>query len=523
MEGLLVAHVLGELRAHLPAERLDWRFVDEHTSVLPLVPSGALWIFDRPPNPRLELRDDQPQGSGAAVSGFQAALRARAVGPLVTAEQPALDRVARLGFGSREGFVSAPPVEVVVELTGRNCNTILLDEHGIILGASREVGADVNRYRQVRPGLRYTPPPPYDKLDPRHASESTLREALAGRTPAQVKRIVDGIGPELTRTTLVLAGLPEDVRLEGDTLEVFLSALREVVRDPLGASERALNRPDVASLRARQRRDSDLARVRTRLEERLRLSEKRLADTDKTLAAADDAQRLREEGDLLLAHATRVPSGVREVTLPAFEGGEVTLELDPSRSVAENAEQRYRRARKREARAERALARQDELRADIEALRAELAELPARADAELRARAEELAPSRPDARKRGPGLRYPAPHGFTVVVGRTARENDRITFGVARSLDVWLHVQGWHGSHVIVQAAGREVPFDTILFAARLAAGHSKASGGDNVPVDYTLRKYVWKVKGAAPGTVHYTQQKTVFVTPSRNPAAETA
>jgi predicted ribosome quality control (RQC) complex YloA/Tae2 family protein len=84
-------------------------------------------------------------------------------------------------------------------------------------------------------------------------------------------------------------------------------------------------------------------------------------------------------------------------------------------------------------------------------------------------------------------------------------------------------VQGWHGSHVVILADGREVPFDTVLFAARLAAGYSKAAGGDNVPVDYTTRKNVWKVKGGPPGAVRYTQQKTVYVTPSRNPAAEDA
>ncbi|MDZ7800319.1 MAG: NFACT family protein [Trueperaceae bacterium] len=476
-----------------------------------------------PPNPRLELRFDQPQGAGAAATNFQALLRARAVGPLIKAEQPALDRVTRLRFGPREGFVAAPPVDLIFEATGRNCNLILVDDAGTILGSAREVGAEMNRYRQVRPGATYRPPPPYDKIDPRRADDEELAGALRGRTPAQVKRVVDGVGPELTRATLALAGLPQEARLEGEALEAFVSALREVARDPRGASARALDRPDVARLQARQRRQADLNRVRSLLRERLRLAEKRLRDVDKALEAAEDADRVRTEGDLLLAHATRVPAGVREVTLPAFEGGEVTLALDPSSSAAQNAERRYRQARKREDRAERALDRQDDLRAEVDALRRELDGLDDWDDDSLRARRAKLEPAREDRRTRGPGARYPAPHDFTVLVGRNARDNVAITFRVARSLDVWLHVQGWQGSHVIVQAGGREVPFDTILFAARLAAGHSKASGGDNVPVDYTLRKYVWKVKGGPPGAVHYTQQKTVFVTPSRNPAAERA
>jgi predicted ribosome quality control (RQC) complex YloA/Tae2 family protein len=89
---------------------------------------------------------------------------------------------------------------------------------------------------------------------------------------------------------------------------------------------------------------------------------------------------------------------------------------------------------------------------------------------------------------------------------------------MARSRDLWLHVQGYHGSHVIVRAENREVPFETVLFAAKLAAGHSQARQSDNVPVDYTLKKNVWKVKGAPAGAVNFTQQKTVYVTPNRNP-----
>jgi predicted ribosome quality control (RQC) complex YloA/Tae2 family protein len=117
-----------------------------------------------------------------------------------------------------------------------------------------------------------------------------------------------------------------------------------------------------------------------------------------------------------------------------------------------------------------------------------------------------------------PGIRYEEPHGFTVIVGRNAKENEIITFKMAKSRDLWLHAQGYPGSHVIIQAENREVPFETIIFAAQLAAAYSKAGQSDNVPVDYTQRKNVWKPKGAAPGAVYMTQQKTVYVTPSRRP-----
>ncbi|MDZ7707315.1 MAG: NFACT family protein [Trueperaceae bacterium] len=522
MEGLLLAQVLDEVRSRTPAERLDWRFVDEHTAVLPLVPDLALWCFDRLPTPRLELRHDQPSGAGGPRTGFQELLRARAVGALVAVEQPGLDRIARLRFGAASGFVGASAVDLVAELTGRNGNLILVDEAETIIGAAREIGPEMNRYRQVRAGLPYRPPPPYDKLDPRHASRDQLRAVLQGRKPTQIKRQVDGVGPELTAAIVALAGVPADAELEGQRLDAVLGALAEVVEDPAGAAQRALGRPDVATLRARERREADLRRVTAHLNERAALARKRRHDADRTLIAAEDAARLRGEADLLLAYAGRVPVGASSAVLPAFEGGEVEINLDPSLPATANAEARYEQARRREARAERALQRADELDRELLDLEGELDTLSELDDDALRARAEALEPKRAS-KRREVGLRYPAPHGFTVVVGRNARENDEVTFKVARSRDVWLHVQGWHGSHVVILTQGREVPFDTVLFAARLAAGHSKAVGGDNVPVDYTARKNVWKVKGGPAGAVRFSQQKTVYVTPSRNPAAEAA
>jgi predicted ribosome quality control (RQC) complex YloA/Tae2 family protein len=108
------------------------------------------------------------------------------------------------------------------------------------------------------------------------------------------------------------------------------------------------------------------------------------------------------------------------------------------------------------------------------------------------------------------------PHGFEVVLGRNARENDAVTFKVGRSLDLWFHAQGVQGAHVVVRSGGREVPDATLRFAAELAAGHAQVGREASVLVDYTQRKHVWKVKGMPPGAVHYTQQKTLVVRPKR-------
>ena len=111
-------------------------------------------------------------------------------------------------------------------------------------------------------------------------------------------------------------------------------------------------------------------------------------------------------------------------------------------------------------------------------------------------------------------LRYVSSDGADIFVGKNNKQNDELTLRLADNRDVWLHVKDIPGSHVLIKTGGG-VPSDTALTeAAQLAAYYSKAKGGSNVPVDYTLRKNVRKPSGAKPGMVIYDNHRTLFVTP---------
>jgi predicted ribosome quality control (RQC) complex YloA/Tae2 family protein len=515
VEGLLLAAALRPLHARLlqgPVERLAWRFPDERTLVLPLVPSGALWIDLRLPAPRLAIRDG-PLPDGAAATPFQFLVAARATGPLRSAEQAALDRRLTLAFEAGGGFVPTEPVRLEIELTGRNANLVLTTPDGLILGAWRDVGADLNRFRQVRAGLRYVPPPPYRKLDPRSTEPALLRGALAGRPLAKAHQAIDGIGPRLTAALGAAAGVDPRTPLEGDALDAAEAALARLVADP-GAV--AGDDVDLAVARRAERRAAWMGRVRRALEDQAALVARRLQDADEAAARAAESASLRSAADLLLAHAHRVPRGADRVELLGFDGEPVTLALDPKLSAVVNAERWYDAARRREARASRSNSRRPALEAEAAAVAERLARIEEADDEILAAWAEELDPPKVRSADRRPGVRVVGPHGFEVVVGRNARENDEVTFRVARSLDVWLHAQGVHGAHVVVRSGGREVPADTLRFAAELAAGHAQVTGEGTALVDHTLRKHVWKVKGMPPGAVHYAHQRTLAVAPRR-------
>ena len=111
-------------------------------------------------------------------------------------------------------------------------------------------------------------------------------------------------------------------------------------------------------------------------------------------------------------------------------------------------------------------------------------------------------------------LRLESTDGYPIYVGRNNRQNDELTFKLARKDDLWLHAQKVHGSHVIISCGGTNPPDDTITQAAQLAAHYSESIGGQNLPVDVTPVKQVKKIPNGKPGMVIYHTYRTVIVNP---------
>jgi hypothetical protein len=273
---------------------------------------------------------------------------------------------------------------------------------------------------------------------------------------------------------------------------------------------------DTADLRgALQRRHRRLCRRRNAL--RARLSD------------AQEADRLREAGHLILANVRNVRRGATSVDLPDFEGSRRTITLDPALGPAENAERYYRRAARQERAAQR-------LPADVEALDREIAEIEAGLDrlgsgAEPDADLLRLAgfrDRRTEPRRAAQGAgggpppgripfrRYRTSGGLEVRVGRSSKDNDALTFKHASPDDIWLHARQAPGAHVVLRWGRRDQnpPERDLREAAVLAAVHSDARHSGVVAVDWTRRKYVRKPRRAAAGAVTAERLRTLFVEP---------
>ncbi|MCA8952251.1 MAG: DUF814 domain-containing protein [Planctomycetes bacterium] len=289
-------------------------------------------------------------------------------------------------------------------------------------------------------------------------------------------------------------------------------------------------------------------------DELVRLAERALAKTTakadglaRQLAAADDAERLRTQADLMLAYAHGVPRGADHMTVADPTTGELlTLALDPSKPVQLQAQGLYGKARRladgraitadRKAEAEAAAATLARVLADLRAIDPTADDAAGRLAAARTAlaalgvapRTPSTAPGQAGTTGRTAGSasqraapagenfrRFVSAEGYQILVGRNNQQNDRLTLRVANGNDVWLHVGGGRpGSHVVVRLPKQKTAsLETLLDAATLAVHFSKARGERRIDVIYCLKKFVRKPKGLPAGAVVPSQTKTISVT----------
>lgn len=509
MEGLMLAQVLRELGPQLPARHLGWAFPDETTAALLLEGVGNVVLSYRPPQSVVYLSRERLRGE--PNNPFQRFVAGRVRGDLLRAEQLKLDRVLMLHFAGETGFVDVPPTRLIFEVTGRNANVLILEEGegfgGRIVQAAREITGSRNRFRTVRSGGQYVAPPPYSKIDPRDITNEQA-QALADLPIGRWREQIDGVGPLLGAELVRRSGLPV-AQAPAEAWPQALAALRSLVTDPT-VSEGVMQ--EGARAAAREEKAAQLRKaLREPLEKRVTLLTNQLGDVRRAEEGLESAASDRQEADLLMAYAHTLEAGVSEAQLPSFEDGRpINVALDPQLSARANAEKRYNRAKRREEVYLRLAEREPALQAEFAEAQAQLTELQQARLEQLEALEAALRSDKPQ--KSQYGARFTSPGGYEVLVGRNNKENATLTHRLGRSTDHWFHAQGYPGSHVLVRSGGRDLDLPDILFAARLAATHSKARGSSNVPVDYTRIKHVWKPRGAGAGQVHYSDQKTVFV-----------
>lgn len=436
---------------------------------------GHLFISIEPAAPRLYLikrTGRQLEKESIPLAPFAQALRTKLAGARLTALTKDEDeRIVRLSFAAGDTFGQSSIQVLLAQLTGRSANLFLLDSTGKIEYAWRSLVGEGQR-----PGDIYAPP-------------------VSGRRKSPAGSPAEAFEPEGA----------ESISEAADRYYVDLS--RQAEFDQLASQ-----------LQASLKKENN----------RLKKLEQNL---QQDLVAHGEPGTHKRMGDLLLANIANAKRlGPKVTLLDYYAEGTPTVEItvDENTTLQQAAASFFSQYSKAKRAMEEIDARLKQVKTELNTLavkRRKLDEVVVARDlAELSSFAGHK--NKPAAGKRKtktappmPGVRrYRSSDGYEVLLGKTARDNDQLTFRIARPNDLWLHAADYPGSHVVIRnSAKTDIPHRTILEAAQLAAKFSQAGKDGKVGIHYTRRKFLVKPKGAAPGLVRMSTFKTILVEPGEN------
>jgi len=434
--------------------------------------------------PRLFLQTTRQQRPDGPVGPFFRRVIADITGAtLRRLEQVARDRIVRLDF------INTPCGEarsVLAELTGRHANLVLL-------GPSERV-------------LDVLVAPPAAKESAKARAPRLVGGAIWQAPPGGSKALEEG--PTLRET---LGEVPSEVESRPDAR----APLSFLVQENLGR--------EVAELGLERER----RQVADRVERKLKRARSLAHGLEQRLAASDDAERVRLDGEALKSNLHLVQRGAERIELPdpfGDDGAVRVIAIDARRSPRENLEllfERYKKLVRAHATVESELALAAQRVKELGELAASVAEAadPLSLDAQAVERGLLDAPQEADVRKRAapeprrPYRRFVGSKGSEIRVGRTARDNDELTQHHCRGNDVWLHTADAPGSHVVlVLEKNAEPDSDEVLDAAHLAVHFSPLRGAARAEVHVARGKQVHKPRGAKPGLVMLSGGKSLAV-----------
>ena len=558
---------LDEIREKCLGGRVEKIFQPSRDSLIMLIKGTAgrekLLIVANPTAPRLHLTTASPENPPEPPM-FCMLLRKHLSGArLAEISQPPMERLAVFTFDSTDEMGFPVQKRLVAELMGRTCNLYLLGPEGRILDCLRRIPLDENTKRAALPGLNYQEPEKVEKQNPLEVTDYT---ALLTRPGADLlcDRLMDtlgGLSPLVCREAALQCAGDTDARIENQDIPTLAANLqayfREVLTQPkpyfyaqadgtpkqfafcpireYGSCQQAESFSALLDsfYTLRDRRDAmrqksqAIRKTVSNLCARLR---RKLAVQEKELEATYDRERLRQLGDILTANIGRIKKGQTIAQCEDFYNEEmpiIDIPISPLLSPQQNAAKFYKdytRMKNAEKELTHQIALGSEELSYLESVQEELNR--ADTDAELDEIRQELQAGgyvRQDGgrakmkQKKLSPMRFESTDGFPIYVGRNNRQNDELTFRLARKDDIWCHASKVHGSHVIVSCGGKTPPDNTLTQAAQLAAYYAETTGGQNIPVDMTTVKQVKKVPSGKPGMVIYHTYKTVIVNPYKD------
>ena len=522
-------------------------------------------ISTQSPNYRIHLTT-HPASNPQNAPSFCMLLRKHLLGlhikNIVTSN---LERIVTIEF---EGFDDIDDIiykKLIIELMGKHCNIILVDDNNIIIDSLRHIQNE-SEIHNVIPHTKYT----YPKTNKLNFFDcNNFEEFLSNISyndlsdiPSSISSKYNGISKVFVENTIKELNIND---ISKDSLNTLYTYIHDIVFSS-NLDELCFKKVNYnyfltkSNLDVKENADSfhlnffiddyyfnkeTSENFKTYRNSLLKLIlgnlnkyKKRLKNIDEKLANCENMDKYKLYGELITANLYRIPSkNLNEIELENYYDNNkiIKIPLDSKYLPSINAKRYFKKYNKLKNALEIVNIQKQETLSELEYIESIVYELESSTNIEeLFDIYDEISEnvifktSKIQNKKKNTNIKKTSLtknknakfnplkfniDGFTFLVGRNNKENDYLTLKYSKKTDLWFHTKDIHGSHGVLILDNKEPSKDIILKCAEITAYHSKARMSSNVPVDTCKIKFVKKPKGAKPGMVIYTDYKTLYVT----------
>ena len=576
LDGLVIHSLAHELTTKLVGGKIDRVHQPENDELVLYIRNNKenfkLVLSSSASNPRIYIANDYKKENPIKAPMFCMLFRKYIQGGIITEiSQINFERIIKISVESFDELKEKTTKDIYIEIMGRHSNIILV-QNSKIIDSIKRIPPSVSRVRQLLPNMTYELPPAQDKINPIKGTSiksfiNILREfdgpiykgiysKFLGISPSVAKEIChranlnpNDNGNDKTRDELsvlyrifsdLFTNIKKDeynpcIVIDENVDKVidfscinlsYLDGNKFIKNDSISQIIEDYYKTKDFKERVHQR-TADLRKSISIKLERLYHKQKKI---EKELRDADNADEFKVKGELLTSYIYMIQKGMESVEVANFYDpnySNIRIALNKNLTPSENAQKYFKKYNKLktakiELTSQIAICNEEieylenimlgiencESLEELNDIKDELIKLGyAKAPFRYKAKKDIDPTTKPN--------QFTSSDGFTILVGKNNKQNDYLTLRIADPEDLWMHTKNIPGSHVIIKCAGKEVPDNTLLEAATLAAYFSKARLSSQVPVDYTMKKHVKKPSGSKPGMVIYETNSTIYVTPT--------
>ena len=577
LDGLVIHSIVDELHKKLLGGKIDKVYQPENDEVVLHIRNNKenfkLVLSCSASNPRVYLASDYKKENPINAPMFCMLFRKYIQGGnIVNVSQVDFERIIKISVESFDELKEKTTKDIIIEIMGRHSNIILThSSNNKIIDSAKRIPPSVSRVRQILPGQTYVLPPKQDKLNPiTDISLNSFVDTLSSFDGPIFKAIYSkflGISPVIAKEICFRANIDENLLVSeissDDISKIYkefhnlFKHIKDNIYNPcmvidtsidkvlnfscinlsLFSNLSIINDDSISKILENyyatkdikdriHQRSSDL---RKSISIKLDRLYNKLNKQEKELIESENADIYKIKGELITSYIYMIEKGMESVEVANFYDPEyknIKISLNTNFTPSENAQKYFKKynklkTAKKELTEQMAISKEEieylenvllsiencENLEDLEDIKEELIKLGyARAPRRFKAKKEMDLTTKPN--------KFISSDGFTILVGKNNKQNDYLTLRIADPEDIWMHTKNIPGSHVIIKCAGVEVPDNTLLEGAMLAAYFSKGRMSSQVPVDYTMKKHVKKPSGSKPGMVIYETNNTIYVTP---------